>query len=768
MRWRLPPDPTVSPELLAVAGSPLAARLLALRGVRDPAQARGLLDPAAYTPAAPEALPDLAAAAGHIAGAIAAGQHLGVWGDFDVDGQTATALLVGGLRALGGRVSFHIPVRAHESHGLNIPNLDRLLDQGVELLITCDTGIQAHAEVAHAQARGVAVIITDHHDLGAQLPPALAVVNPKRLPTEHPLASLPGVAVAYKLIEALFVPVGREAELDAYLDLVALGLVADVALLRGDARYLLQRGLPVLRATARVGLQELYRRARIDAEHLNEETIGFAIGPRLNALGRLGDANPMVDFLTGDDRVTLGVLATQLEGLNAQRRLLTGQVLEGALAQIGRQPELFAQAALVLHHPDWPAGVLGIVASQLVTRFGRPALLLTGGPDELARGSARGLAGLDISAAIASQAPLLASYGGHPMAAGVSLPHENLPDFRVGLSRALAVQRGEAAWEGELAIDLELPLADVTLELAQDLARLAPFGAGWPAPTVVCRALRLHGKTRYLDRAEEHLGFTVIAPDGTTRPVVWWSAGEAPEPGAEFDLAFRPGIRWVDGQPELQLTYLDSQVTVAPELRAPARSMEILDWRAHPDPQAALGEWLARQPDSLVWAEGHLPAVTAAVCGRDELNPAPTLVLWSLPPSRRVLRQALETVAPEQLIVIGQSPGTDPLTTFLERLAGLSKFVINHQQGAVLLERLAAAMAHTRASVRLGLAWLVAQGSLAIQDEQGDQLVLAPGTPASRFGDVLAVQQELHPLLREAAAFRAYLLHAELESFFKE
>lgn len=766
MRWRLPPDPPLPPELLAAAGSPRAARLLALRGVTDPEQVRGLLDPAAFTPTPPAALPDLELAAERIEQAIAAGEHLGVWGDFDVDGQTATTLLVGGLRSLGGQVSYHIPVRAKESHGLNIPNLDRLLDAGVQLLITCDTGSQAHAEVAHAQGRGVPVIITDHHDLGASLPPAVAIVNPKRLPAGHPLSSLPGVAVAYKLLEALLASVGRADELDNYLDLVALGLVADVALLQGEARYLLQRGLAVLRNTDRAGLRELYRAAGIDPQTLNEETIGFTIGPRLNALGRLGDANPMVEFLTGDDLIPLRVLATQLEGLNAQRRLLTSQVLAGALAQIERQPELLDRAALVLHHPDWPGGVVGIVASQLVERFGRPAVLLTGGPDDLLRGSARGLAGLDISAAIASQAPLLASYGGHPMAAGVSLPHENLPDFRVGLSRALAAQRGETAWEGELAIDLELPLADVTLELAQDLARLAPFGAGWPAPTVVCRALRLHGKTRHLGRSEEHLGFTVIAPDGTTRPVVWWSAGELPEQGTEFDLVFRPAVRWKDGQAELQLVYLGARVTAEVEPPVDAPPPELIDLRQSRDPVSALAELLAAEPGAMVWAEVRRPATGGR--SRDELMPARTLVLWSQPPSWRVLRRAVEQVLPSRVVVVGLDPEIDQLDNFLERLAGLGKYAMTREDGRMSLKRLAAAMAHTRAAVRLGLAWLVAQGSLAIQDEQGDQLVLAPGTPASRFGDVLAVQQELLPLLREAAAFRAYLLHADLESFFKE
>ena len=429
----------------AIGGHPLVAQILAQRGCADAATARAFLDPSLYAPASSLELPDMARAVARLAQAIDQGETIGVWGDFDVDGQTATALLVSALRSLGARVIYHIPVRAEEGHGVNLPRLQQLIAQGIDLLLTCDTGVAAHEAVAFAHQQGIDVVITDHHELPAVLPAAYAVVNPKRLPPAHPLSALPGVGVAYKLIEELLGQLGRSDASRQYLDLAALGIVADLAVQTGDTRYLLQRGLAELRQTQRLGLQVMLRNAELSRENLSEEHIAFALAPRLNALGRLGDANPIVEFLTTADLSRASVLATQLEGLNAQRQLFTSQVFQAAMAQIERDPSLAEQAALVLAHPAWPAGVIGIVASQLVERFRRPTVLIAAPPGELARGSARSVEGCNITAAIAAQANLLAGYGGHPMAAGLTIAAEHIPEFRRRLSQTVQAMRGEIA-----------------------------------------------------------------------------------------------------------------------------------------------------------------------------------------------------------------------------------------------------------------------------------------------------------------------------------
>jgi len=328
-RW-IDPVPINVPEALreAVGGHPLVAEILARRGIRTREAAQGFLNPDCYTPVSPSGLPDMDSAVARLRSAIRIHEPICVWGDFDVDGQTSTALLVSALRDLGGNVDYHIPNRASEGHGINLLNLKRIIDAGAKLIVTCDTGISAHEAVDYANSRGIDVVITDHHNLPPDLPNACAVIDPKRLPDDHPLRELPGVGVAYKLIEAL------KGDSPTLLDLVALGIVADVALQVRDTRYLLQRGLAAMRNTQRLGLQAMIELAEIDPARINEEQIGFALAPRLNALGRLEDANLAVELLTTHDLERARILAQRLEGLNAQRKLLTEQVFGAAQAQI--------------------------------------------------------------------------------------------------------------------------------------------------------------------------------------------------------------------------------------------------------------------------------------------------------------------------------------------------------------------------------------------------------------------------------------------------
>ncbi|MDP2777465.1 MAG: DHHA1 domain-containing protein, partial [Anaerolineales bacterium] len=378
------------------------------------------------------------------------------------------------------------------------------------------TGITAHEAVEYANSRGVDVVITDHHDLGETLPNAVAIVNPKLLPKNHPLANLAGVGVAYKLAEALL-DGGRWTmddetrstvnglSSDDLLDLVALGLIADVALLKGETRSLAQKGIEALRETKRLGLKVIAELSGTNLETLTEETIGFTFAPRLNALGRLGDANPAVELLLTQDPARARVLATQIEGLNAQRRLLTSQVYEAAEAQLKANPDLLSEPAIILSHPNWPGGVVGIVANKLVDRYHKPAILLNESEDGILRGSARSVEGLHITDAIATQKDILRGFGGHPMAAGMAFDADKLTEFRRGLGKAIEKQLGEVVFEeSTLQIDAWLEFDELTLELANSLEMLAPFGAGNPALTLASRSVQLKSVST-IGKTKEHL-----------------------------------------------------------------------------------------------------------------------------------------------------------------------------------------------------------------------------------------------------------------------
>ena len=440
-RW-LNPHPIDIPASFQDLGlPPLIAQTLLRRGINSPVEAEAFLYPE-KTPSSQ--FPEVEKAVEYLNLAIRNGDKICVWGDFDVDGQTSTALLVQTLRALNANVIYYVPVRGKESHGVHIESLKPIIDNGAKLLLTCDTGITAHEAIDYANSRGLDVIITDHHDLGETLPNAKAIINPKLLPENHPLRNLAGVGVAYKLAEALIDNRYSSIEL---LDLVALGLIADIALLQNETRTLAKQGIEQLRNTSRLGLRVMAELAGASFDSLTEETIGFTFAPRLNALGRLGDANPAVELLLTDDSARARVLAAQIEGLNAQRRMLTKQVLDSAEAQLKDNPSLLNQPVIILSHPNWPGGVVGIVANKLVDRYHKPAILFNESDDGILRGSARSIEGLHITEAITTQKDLLLGFGGHPMAAGMSLHKDDLPAFRKGLGKAIEKQLGDIVYE---------------------------------------------------------------------------------------------------------------------------------------------------------------------------------------------------------------------------------------------------------------------------------------------------------------------------------
>jgi single-stranded-DNA-specific exonuclease len=757
MNW-LDPEPVEIPEALreAVGGHPLVATALFRRGITTPAAAHAFLDPASYTPAPPAELPDLLLAAERVESAIRRGERIAVWGDFDVDGQTATALLLDALRDLGADVIYHIPRRMPEGHGLKIPALEKLLAQGARLLITCDTGVSDRQAVDYAQRRGVDVIVTDHHDLPAELPPALAVVEPKRLAKGHPLYELAGVGCAFKLAEELCSRAGLGSAAERLLDLVALGTVVDVAVLGGDNRYLVQRGLATLRRAGRIGLQALGEAAELRPAGLTEEHLAFHLGPRLNALGRLDDARTGVELLTTADLARARILAAQLEGLNDQRRLITGQMLAAAQEQLAADPTLLDYEALVLAHPAWHPGVVGVIAGRLAELYRRPAVVIAIPGDGPGRGSARSVPGCDIHAALASQADLLVAFGGHPMAAGVLIEPELIPRFRRGLSRAVAGLWDRSAQPPGLLIDAYMPLDALSLELVAEIERLAPFGPGNPSLLLASRNLALLSRA-ILGRGEEHMRLTVEDEREMTQTVIWWQGAGQPLPQGRFDLAYTARASDFRGERRLQLEWVAYRELEPVVLEPEAPAIEVVDYRAVSDPAPVL-EGLQRREAVQVWVEGEAQNIPPGR-GRSSLEPAPALAIWTAPPGPDVLADALERAAPSTVYLFGLDPGLDRPRAFLERLAGLVKHALSALAGRVELAVLAERLAQREATVRLGLRWLAARGQVEMVGEEQGAVILAPGAGESG-SELPQAEERLRQALAEAAAYRRYFATA--------
>ncbi len=749
----------IPPEVYeAISGHPLVAQTLMRRGIKETEAAQAFLNPDRYTPTPPGELPGIEKAASRLQQAIKEGRTICVWGDFDVDGQTATTLLVSSMRDLGANIVYHIPVRASESHGVNPPVLRQILGQGIEVVLTCDTGITAHEAARLAQNRGVDFIVTDHHDLPPTLPAAYAIVNPKLLSEEHPLATLPGVGVAYKLAEELYRRAGRASECERHLDLVALGIVADLAIQRGETRYLLQRGLDTLRATSRLGLQVMLELVELEPTWLTEEHIGYILGPRLNALGRLSDANSAVEFLTTHDLGRARILAHELEGLNARRKYLTDQVFKGALAQLESDPALAEQAAIVLAHPAWPAGVIGIVASRMVERFHKPAVLIATPTEEPARGSARSVEGINITAAIAAQQELLLDFGGHPMAAGLAIEPERIPDFRLALSKTVKALRKDLPDEIPLQIDGYLQLAELSLEVVEDLERLAPFGAGNPPLVLVSQEVEVTSKT-IVGRGEEHLLATVTDIYGNSQRVIWWQGADETTPEGKFDLAYTVRSSTFGGQRDIQVEWVDGQpVEGQVEIAAQPTQVEIVDYRNELSPDTLLRQ-IRSEIDLLVWREGK---ARDQVVGsqRDELIPARTLAIWTTPPGPAELLHALDTVLPEKVVLFTEDPEMDRPEQFLHQLAGLVKFTLKKQAGHARLTTLAGATAQREKTVKLGLAWLEAYGHIKIDRQAGDEIFISAGDRLQK-PNANQIAEQLRAVLDETAAYRSYFKRAD-------
>lgn len=485
--------------LAAIPEHPLLAQVLYTRGLTTPAAVQAFLGGEHAALENPFLLRDMDVAVERIWQALRRRETLCVYGDFDADGVSSTALLVSTLQALGGRVGPYIPDRVDEGYGLHNDAILRIAAQA-QLLITVDCGIRSNAEVASAHKHNLDVIVTDHHLPGSDLPPALAVINPQRPECASRFPKLAGVGVAFRLAQALLRTAAQEtgmapeqaAAVEAsLLDLVALGTVADLMPLVGQNRSLVRRGLAALNQTARTGLQALFAQADLRPGRVDAAAISFRIAPRLNAAGRLDDARLAYRLLRTQDVPEAQKLAATLERLNEQRRSLTETTQIQAEAQLA---SLFEQdpAILIARSPHFKPGIVGLVAGRLVERHYRPAVVIHE-EAETARGSARSIPEFNISQALDQLAPLLIRHGGHHLAAGFTVHRTQLPAFCEALAAVAASALADrAALRPQLAIDAVTTLPELTWGLVAQLARLEPTGSENPPATLLLRNVRVH------------------------------------------------------------------------------------------------------------------------------------------------------------------------------------------------------------------------------------------------------------------------------------
>jgi single-stranded-DNA-specific exonuclease len=478
----------------------LAATLLANRGLKTVEEAQSFLFTNKDSFHDPFLMKDMNIAADRIKKAISNNEKIRIFGDYDADGVSSTTVMMTALNRLGANADFYIPNRFTEGYGPNEMAFRRAANEGVKLMITVDTGISAVAEARIAKELGMDYIITDHHEPGPELPEALAIIHPKIEGNPYPFKDLAGVGVAFKLAHALLGELPEDL-----LEIAAIGTIADLVPLFGENRLIAARGIAGLRETKRPGLVSLIKKSGTKQQELNEESIGFGMAPRINAAGRLGDADPAVDLLMAEDAETADSIADEIDAMNKERQAIVQTTSEEAIRQVEELYPPQDNGVLIVGQEGWNSGIVGIVASKLVERFYRPAIVLSFDREKgLAKGSARSIMGFDLFKNLSECRDLLPHFGGHPMAAGMTLKIEDVAELRSRLNALAKEQLTEEDFMPVTMLDGVAAIEDISIQTIEEMNLLAPFGMGNPKPKILIEKSEIAG-IRKIGANQNHL-----------------------------------------------------------------------------------------------------------------------------------------------------------------------------------------------------------------------------------------------------------------------
>ena len=546
MKWIVTEvEPATAAALSAALGISLpAARVLCARGLSDPAAAHRFLQPSAADLHDPFLLADMEKAAARLVQAIERKEPILLYGDYDVDGTSALVVLKKVLDLAGATATCFVPHRIRDGYGMKSDAVEDAAALGVKLIVSVDTGIRANQVVKHAAGLGIDVIVTDHHLPEAELPPALAVLNPNRRDCPYPEKNLCGAGVALKLAEALMTSLGwerarRERLIDSLLKLVAIATVADVVPLTGENRVIVKRGLEGLDRVTNPGLRALLDVAGIEPGTTpSARQVAFQIAPRINAAGRMASASDIIELFSTSDPGRARAIAAQLDELNKERRDTEDGIRQAILEQCLAQPVTDSDAALVFAGEGWHRGVVGIVASRVVERYHRPVFVL-GLDGGMAYGSGRSIRAFHLLDALEAMPALFQKFGGHRQAAGVTLLASQVDEFRVQFQAYAATRLTVADFEAEIEIDAEIGFDEITDQTIAELLNLAPFGFGNPPPTLLARGVEVAAAPDI--KNEKHLFLRLKSQGRTLRAKAWNFAERAAEfaPGTRIDAALQ-------------------------------------------------------------------------------------------------------------------------------------------------------------------------------------------------------------------------------------
>jgi single-stranded-DNA-specific exonuclease len=534
------------------------AGLLVRRGINTPELAEKFLYPSITDLHSPMLMRDMDAAVARVLRAIGLGEKILIYGDYDVDGTTATVILKKALEVLGASVGYFIPQRLIDGNGMREAVIDQALSEGYRLIISVDCGIRAHAVVEHARNSGIDVVITDHHLPEGELPSAVAVLNPKRPDCNYLEKNLAGCGVAFKLAQALLAESNRSDQLEALLKIAAIGTIADIVPLVGENRIIAKCGLAGLSRPDNFGLRALLEVAGVYGRAVNCYDIGFRIAPRINAVGRMGGASAAVELFSAQDMQTAMRFAQEMNEQNFARQRTEADIIEDIMSQLEGDSSLAADRVIVLAGERWHRGVIGIAASKVVEKMHRPALVISI-EEGIGYGSGRSIKEFPLLEALDSCSELFERYGGHSHAAGVTIRSERIEELRSRLNQFAALAISEEDLVQVLEIDAELSFAEINLDLMRELSCLEPFGAGNPSPTFLAQDVRIKEGPQIL--RERHLKY-YLAHRGHTLDAVWWGAflhGESCPADFPLSLIFSLGEPIYSDPSHIQIAIKDMQ-----------------------------------------------------------------------------------------------------------------------------------------------------------------------------------------------------------------
>ncbi|MFH1995705.1 MAG: single-stranded-DNA-specific exonuclease RecJ [Candidatus Omnitrophota bacterium] len=536
--------------------SRITAQVLINRGIITVEQAKKYLSCSLDSCHDPYLLKDMRKAVKRIQRAVSKGEKILVYGDYDVDGITASALLVSALRMLGSRVESYIPNRLEEGYGLNLQAISAAQKRNVSLIITVDCGITSYREIEYANELKIDVVVTDHHRiLNKKMPPACAVINPHQDDCEYPFKHLAGVSLAYKLAIALLD--GGNMSAEEFLDLVSLGTVADIASQTGENRVLTKHGLSMLSRSKRAGINALKSASGLQGKDISSGHVGFILGPRINAMGRIGSPELALELLLTESECIANDLAKTLNTENKNRQKIEGKLLQEALAKAESEVDLDAHKVIVLANEGWHQGVIGIVASRFVERYHRPAILIsiTG---NVGKGSGRSVEGFHLFDALLECKDSLLGFGGHEAACGVTIEKHMVDEFREKINEVARVSMSDGDLIPTLDVDIDIPLGDLEEKVIYELESMAPFGPDNPPPVLSSRKLIVKDDPRPIGK--KGFKFFVTDKKTTCEAITFGREGhEMPKYGQTIDLAYIPSINTWRGLPSIQLEIKDIQ-----------------------------------------------------------------------------------------------------------------------------------------------------------------------------------------------------------------